>query len=126
MSTLTNLTFRINEGLEFSTNERSETLFITLCIIIITICVLVHVSLLFWVFCNIWKITLQRSVAIQDKNIDNYLGSQNVSTIEMNEIERSVSDSEQLEISANHMIVIYRAQNYTTELFPSHQFKGIS
>ena len=123
MSTLGNLTFRSNGSLDISRNVRkneiSETFFVVMCIILITLCVLVHLSLLFWVFYNVWKITLQRSVTIQEKNKDNDFESEDLST-------NRISDSEELQIAVNPTIVVYKVHNSTTEIFSCHQSIGIN
>ena len=110
-------------------NKISQTLFLTLCLSFITICVLVHVWLLFWVFYNTWKITFQRSLTVQEENKDNDFESQDMSTNEINNMDGSLSDSKELEIVVNntivvyknHAIVVYKLDSSTTEVFPCHQ-----
>ena len=101
-----------------------DTLFIALCIIFIAICVLVHLSLLFWVLYNAWKITLQRSLRIQEENKENDFESEDLTTNGISDTERYLTYSEQLEISVNPKIVVYKVPNSTTELFSCRQSKG--
>ena len=125
MSALRNLTFSITEGVQFSrtssANKSTESLFMTLCTIIITICIVVHLLILLWVLYMGWKLMRQRSGTTKDNNIEKDFESSNMETNGADNIEGSSSVAEKLLIIVNHTMAVYKLQTSTTVLLPFRQ-----